>query len=358
MAEFLSDDEREGDGGASPMRSGSADWELVLSTSSSPVLQSVDELSGLEIGGVHGLSLPGPAFEPDGLVQDDYFGLEGAHSDDFPPTSCESATQGEVTGLSFDSNDDDTSQIRAPLTVSSDARSIDPSSPPLLVVERENDVRRSTVEPESCAEDMNIDGGLQLSREFNQGDPALLSGPSSNFSNPSSSSGSSTPMSDVDRNGEQDMHHHGQSFLVDEGGQSEVASDTGTFDLVLGDSNTRDDSGGNSSLEGGPVERRERPLCDCWLQRQLCLWQARLGQAKTLCSVTLAAAIVGILILGRGWRRLRAQNKTLLLQLRAKDKKITQLMFQLLQIKESLSKTRQIPVIRAKPSLQIPQDRF
>lgn len=96
--------------------------------------------------------------------------------------------------------------------------------------------------------------------------------------------------------------------------------------------------------------------CASWIWTQLGRWQTQLGCANTIWSVALAAAVMGIFVLGRGWQRLQAQNRRLRTQLCAKDKKITQLMFQLIQAKDSLSKTRRIPVIWAKPSLQIPQD--
>lgn len=95
--------------------------------------------------------------------------------------------------------------------------------------------------------------------------------------------------------------------------------------------------------------------CGSWVWTQLTRWQVQLGYAKTIWSVALAAAVMGILFLGRGWQRLQAQNHSLRSQLWAKEKRITQLMFQLMQTKEALAKTRRVPVICVKSALQIPQ---
>ncbi|MCO5571383.1 hypothetical protein L7F22_025123 [Adiantum nelumboides] len=95
--------------------------------------------------------------------------------------------------------------------------------------------------------------------------------------------------------------------------------------------------------------------CVSWLWTQFCRWQAQLGYANTIWSMTLAAAVMGIIVIGRRWQRLQAQNYSLRSQLWAKEKRITQLMFQLLQTKEALAKTRRVPAICVKPALQIPQ---
>lgn len=99
-------------------------------------------------------------------------------------------------------------------------------------------------------------------------------------------------------------------------------------------------------------------VCVSWVWSQFIRWQTQLGHANTIWSVALAAAVMGILVLGRGWQRLQAQNQSLRSQLWAKEKRITQLMFQLMQTKDSLSKVRRVPVICVKPALQVPQDNF
>lgn len=99
-------------------------------------------------------------------------------------------------------------------------------------------------------------------------------------------------------------------------------------------------------------------VCVSWIWTQLIRWQTQLRHANTIWSVALAAAVMGMLVLGRGWQRLQVQNQSLRSQLWAKEKRITQLMFQLMQTKDSLSKVRRVPVICVKPSLQIPQDNF
>ncbi|KAI5077704.1 hypothetical protein GOP47_0007528 [Adiantum capillus-veneris] len=96
--------------------------------------------------------------------------------------------------------------------------------------------------------------------------------------------------------------------------------------------------------------------CASWLWNQLCRWQAQLGYANTIWSIALAAAMMGIIALGRRWQCLQAQNYSLRSQLWVKEKRIMQLMFQLLQTKEALAKVRRVPVICVKPALQIPQD--
>lgn len=120
---------------------------------------------------------------------------------------------------------------------------------------------------------------------------------------------------------------------------------------------------GSVNAQHSPVNtysRRQHKgfVCASWIWTQLIRWQTQIGHANTIWSVALAAAVMGILVLGRGWQRLQAQNQSLRSQLWAKEKRITQLMFQLMQTKDSLSKVRRVPVICAKPSLQIPQDNF
>ncbi|KAH7423286.1 hypothetical protein KP509_12G047800 [Ceratopteris richardii] len=88
-----------------------------------------------------------------------------------------------------------------------------------------------------------------------------------------------------------------------------------------------------------------------WLWNHLIRWQVQFGYANTLWSVALAAAVMGLFVLGRSWHHLQVQNRSLRTRLRAKEKRIIQLMFQLAQMRDSLSKAHQVPVICMKPSL-------
>lgn len=153
-----------------------------------------------------------------------------------------------------------------------------------------------------------------------------------------------------------------QSFL--QSGHPAAIPDEGRSQVV-----TPHDVHGGNSLDSADLQhhdtvgihnsRRAKGFpCASWLWTQLGRWQTQLGCTNSIWSVALAAAVMGIFVLGRGWKRLQAQNRSLRMQLCVKDKMITQLMFQLIQAKDSLSKTRRIPVIWAKPSLQIPQDNY
>eukprot|EP00249_Psilotum_nudum_P018204 c26691_g1_i1 orf=629-1711(+) len=108
---------------------------------------------------------------------------------------------------------------------------------------------------------------------------------------------------------------------------------------------------GESILDCGEAVADELPFMDrlteAWWWKHLAVWQGEGGPANTLWSIAVAAAVVGLLILGHRWQRLRWQNQKFRLELSAKEKKIGQLMYQLLQMKECVSCSRRIPVIRA-----------
>eukprot|EP00249_Psilotum_nudum_P018205 c26691_g2_i1 orf=777-1835(+) len=91
-------------------------------------------------------------------------------------------------------------------------------------------------------------------------------------------------------------------------------------------------------------------ITDAWWRKQLAVWQSEGGPANTLWSIAVAAAVVGFLILGQRWQRLRWQNQKFRHELSTKEKKICQLMYRLLQMKECLSCSRRIPVIGARPT--------
>ncbi|EFJ37197.1 hypothetical protein SELMODRAFT_437818 [Selaginella moellendorffii] len=70
-------------------------------------------------------------------------------------------------------------------------------------------------------------------------------------------------------------------------------------------------------------------------------------RASTLWSLTIAAALVGLVIIGQRWQHERWQNHQMRLQLCYKDEKISQLLFQIARLKETVSGRRRVPVIKA-----------
>ncbi|KAH9330013.1 hypothetical protein KI387_002121, partial [Taxus chinensis] len=98
-------------------------------------------------------------------------------------------------------------------------------------------------------------------------------------------------------------------------------------------------------LNSGPVE----PYCSFseWWRTPVDMWKTKVGRVGTLWSIAMAAAVMGFVILGRRWYRVRGHNKKLGIQVNADDKKITQLMFQAVRLNEAFFAVRRIPVVKA-----------
>lgn len=98
--------------------------------------------------------------------------------------------------------------------------------------------------------------------------------------------------------------------------------------------------------------------CEAWWKRRAALWFVEARQANTLWSLALAAAVMGLVILGQRWQHERCQNNHLRLQLCSKDEKISQLIFQVARLKDALSGRRRVPVLRTSSSYNSFRDRF
>ncbi|CAM6043682.1 unnamed protein product [Sphagnum compactum] len=87
--------------------------------------------------------------------------------------------------------------------------------------------------------------------------------------------------------------------------------------------------------------------CEAWWKRRGILLCVQAQQATTLWSLALAAAVMGLVILGHQWQQERYQNQQLQLQLCSKDEKISHLTFQLAHLKEAVLGHRRVPVLRS-----------
>ncbi|KAL3692314.1 hypothetical protein R1sor_005965 [Riccia sorocarpa] len=105
-------------------------------------------------------------------------------------------------------------------------------------------------------------------------------------------------------------------------------------------------------------EGAEDHACDTWWKRSAALWCVQTKQANTLWSLALAAAVMGLVILGQRWQHERCENNHLRLQLCSKDEKISQLIFQVARLKDALSGRRRVPVLRTSSSYSGFRERF
>ncbi|CAN5966642.1 unnamed protein product [Sphagnum jensenii] len=85
--------------------------------------------------------------------------------------------------------------------------------------------------------------------------------------------------------------------------------------------------------------------CEAWWKRRGVLLCVQAQQATTLWSLALAAAVMGLVILGHQWQQEWYQNQQLQLQLCSKDEKISQLVVQIARLKEALSGCQHVPVL-------------
>ncbi|GLJ16758.1 hypothetical protein SUGI_0288490 [Cryptomeria japonica] len=102
---------------------------------------------------------------------------------------------------------------------------------------------------------------------------------------------------------------------------------------------------GIAESNSGPVE----PYCSFteWWRAPVDVWKTKVSHVGTLWSIAMVAAVMGFVILGRRWYRVRSQNKKLGIQVNADDKRITQLMFQAVRLNEAFYAVRRIPVVKA-----------
>ncbi|KAG6550734.1 hypothetical protein Mapa_007638 [Marchantia paleacea] len=105
-------------------------------------------------------------------------------------------------------------------------------------------------------------------------------------------------------------------------------------------------------------EGAEDHACEAWWKRSAALWCVQTRQANTLWSLALAAAVMGLVILGQRWQHERCENNHLRLQLCSKDEKISQLIFQVARLKDALSGRRRVPVLRTSSSYSGFRERF
>lgn len=82
-------------------------------------------------------------------------------------------------------------------------------------------------------------------------------------------------------------------------------------------------------------------------RRCLGTWLSAAGRASTFCSIALAAAVIGLVLVGSGWQRIRLKYQKFRCRFFLKGKGISQVMYHLVQIKESSSKVRRIRALKA-----------
>ncbi|KAG0566932.1 hypothetical protein KC19_7G097800 [Ceratodon purpureus] len=109
---------------------------------------------------------------------------------------------------------------------------------------------------------------------------------------------------------------------------------------------------------GSASELGNERATETWWNRQAALRGAHGRQASTYWSIALAAAVMGLVILGHRWQYERRQNQQLRLRLCAKEEKIGQLILQLARMKEALSGRRRVPVLRSNSYLNDSFDRY
>ncbi|CAM6117628.1 unnamed protein product [Calypogeia fissa] len=111
-------------------------------------------------------------------------------------------------------------------------------------------------------------------------------------------------------------------------------------------------------LGGEEGANEDQSTYEAWWKRRAALWFVEARQANTLWSLALAAAVMGLVILGQRWQHERCQNNHLRMQLCRKDEKISQLIFQVARLKDALSGRRRVPVLRSSSSYSSFRDRF
>eukprot|EP01018_Ginkgo_biloba_P031692 Gb_12741 [translate_table: standard] len=91
----------------------------------------------------------------------------------------------------------------------------------------------------------------------------------------------------------------------------------------------------------------ERKCMKEWWKHPLGIWKRQIG---TLCSFGVAAAFMGLLILGRGWYRGKHQDRKLRFHVYADDRRISEMICQAARLNQAFSAVRGVPVVRAQIS--------
>ncbi|KAH8947182.1 hypothetical protein BDL97_11G026900 [Sphagnum fallax] len=92
----------------------------------------------------------------------------------------------------------------------------------------------------------------------------------------------------------------------------------------------------------------EQHTCETsWKQCRGILWCMQAQQATALWSIALAAAVMGLVILGHQWQHEHCQNQQLQLQLCSKDEKISHLTLQVVCLREAMLGHCRVQVLRS-----------
>lgn len=87
--------------------------------------------------------------------------------------------------------------------------------------------------------------------------------------------------------------------------------------------------------------------CEAWWKRHAASLLSQAREANALWPIAIAAALMGLVVLGQQWQQERWQNQQLRSQLSAKDEKISQILYQVARLKEAITGRRKVPIIRS-----------
>lgn len=87
--------------------------------------------------------------------------------------------------------------------------------------------------------------------------------------------------------------------------------------------------------------------CEAWWKRHAASMLSQAREANALWPIAIAAALMGLVVLGQQWQQERWQNQQLRSQLSAKDEKISQILHQIARLKEAITGRRKVPIIRS-----------
>lgn len=87
--------------------------------------------------------------------------------------------------------------------------------------------------------------------------------------------------------------------------------------------------------------------CEAWWKRHATSLLSQAREANALWPIAIAAALMGLVVLGQQWQQERWQNQQLKSQLSAKDEKISQILYQVARLKEAITGRRKVPIIRS-----------
>lgn len=87
--------------------------------------------------------------------------------------------------------------------------------------------------------------------------------------------------------------------------------------------------------------------CETWWKRHAASLLTQAREANALWPIAIAAALMGLVVLGQRWQQERWQNQQLKSQLSAKDEKISKILYQVARLKEAITGRRKVPIIRS-----------